>query len=176
MTKLFLKTLNQFYYVKMVGSAPKDFAEMVGIGVQLEEGVWEGRLVKESVPASSSKKKEEEVSMVKGRPQQKYMAYQQVAAITPATNAIQQPLYQPQQPYQQQQPRQQASRTWFDLIPMKYVELLPSLLKGNYVQTRPPPPMPKKLPAGFRADLSCVFHQGASGHDVERCYALRNAV
>ena len=37
MTKHFLKTLNQFYYKKMVGSAPKDFAEMVGIGVQLEE-------------------------------------------------------------------------------------------------------------------------------------------
>ena len=29
MTKLFLKTLNQFYYERMVGSAPKNFAEMV---------------------------------------------------------------------------------------------------------------------------------------------------
>jgi hypothetical protein len=99
-----------------------------------------------------------------------------VAAITPATNAIQQPLYQPQQLYQKQQPRQQAPRTRFDPIPMKYAKLLPSLLKGNYVQTRPPPPTPNKLPAGFRADLSCVFHQGAPGHDVERYYALRNAV
>lgn len=45
MTKLFLKTLNQFYYKKMVGSTPKNFAEMVGMGVQLEEGVREGRLV-----------------------------------------------------------------------------------------------------------------------------------
>jgi len=37
MTKLFLKTLSQFYYEKMVGSVPRDFTEMVSIGVQLEE-------------------------------------------------------------------------------------------------------------------------------------------
>ena len=57
-----------------------------------------------------------------GRPQQNYLAYQHVVAVTPATNAIQQLGYQPQfqqypqqqyphQPYQQrpyqQQPYQQ---------------------------------------------------------------------
>ena len=59
---------------------------------------------------------------------------------------------------------------------MKYAELLPDLLEKNLVQTRPPPPVPKKLPARFRADLSCDFHQGALGHDVEHCYTLKNAV
>ena len=39
MTKLFLKTLSQFYYEMMVGSAPRDFPEMVSIGMRLEEGV-----------------------------------------------------------------------------------------------------------------------------------------
>jgi len=38
MTKLFLKTLSQFYYEKMVGSVPRNFTEMVSMGVQLEEG------------------------------------------------------------------------------------------------------------------------------------------
>ena len=55
MTKLFLKTLNQFYYERMVGSAPKNFAEMVGMGVQLEEGVREGRLVKDETSPSGTK-------------------------------------------------------------------------------------------------------------------------
>jgi hypothetical protein len=82
---------------------------MVGIGVQLEERVQERRLIKDGTSASGTKKfgnhfsrkKEQEVSMVAyRRPQQKYPAYQHVAAITPATNAIQQLLYQPQQPYQ----------------------------------------------------------------------------
>ncbi len=44
MTKLFLKTLNQFYYEMMVGNVPRDFSEMVNIGMRLEEGVREGRL------------------------------------------------------------------------------------------------------------------------------------
>jgi len=117
MSKLFLKTLNQFYYEKMVGSAPKNFAEMVGMGVQLEEGVREGRLVRISPPTNSEKtfgnnfpeKKEQEVSLVAhGEPQPQYLTYHHVAAITPDTNVIQNPGYKPQFPQCQQQSRQQS--------------------------------------------------------------------
>jgi len=59
---------------------------------------------------------------------------------------------------------------------MKYAKLLPMLLERSWVQTKAPPPIPKKLPARFRADLSCVFHQGALGHDIEGCYAFKNVV
>jgi len=57
-------------------------------------------------------------------------------------------------------------------------ELLPGLLKKNLVQTRPPPRGPKKflLPAGYRPDLSCIFHPGAPGHDIEQCFAFRIVV
>jgi len=156
MTKLFLKTLNQFYYVKMVGSAPKNFAEMVGMGVQLEEGVREGRLVKDETPPSETKgsgnnfpkKKEQEVSMVAhGRPQ---------------------PQYPPQHP----QPQSQQIAP----IPMKYADLLPQLLEQNLVQTKAPPPVPARLPAWYRPDLFCNFHQGAPGHDIEHCHAMKKAV
>ena len=73
MTKIFLKTLSQFYYEKMVASAPTDFTEMVNMGVRLEEGVREGRLTVESTPAASNtkkfghhfaKKKDQEVGMI----------------------------------------------------------------------------------------------------------------
>ena len=138
MTKLFLKNLSQFYYEKMIGSAPKDFAEMVGMGVQLEEGVREGRLGKESVPKSNSKKKDQGVNMVKGQPRQ-----------------------QASQQYNSQNRVQKTQH--YDLIPMKYAKLLPSLLERNLVQTRPPSPIPKKLPARWRPDLFCAFHQGAQG-------------
>jgi len=59
---------------------------------------------------------------------------------------------------------------------MKYAELLPTLLERNLVKTKAPPPMPKKLSAWFTDDLSCVFHQGAPGHDIEHCYTLKNKV
>jgi len=56
---------------------------------------------------------------------------------------------------------------------MHYAELLPAFLKKNLAQTNAPPLMPKKLPAWFRVDLSCAFHQGAPGHDVENCFSLK---
>jgi len=96
------------------------------------------------------------------------------------------PPHQQHQPLRMQLPRQQAPqqfnpqkhapRTKFDPIPIKYAEFLPTLLERDWVQIKAPPPIPNKLPARFRADLSCVFHQGAPGHDVEGCYALKNAV
>src|SRR4030043_584121 len=81
LTKIFLETLDAFYYNRMVASAPSDFTEMVNMGVRLEEGVRKGRLVREDAPINNTKKfgrEEQEVSMVA------------------------------QQPYQQQHPRQGA--------------------------------------------------------------------
>jgi len=197
MTKLFLKTLNQFYYEKMVGSAPKNFAEMVGMGVQLEEGVREGRLVKDETSPDGTKgfgnnfprKKEQEVGMVAhGRPQQNHPANQHIAVVRPATDAAQPPNYQYPQPqclpqqyqqdqqqsYQQQQPQPQSQQ--IAPIPGKYADLLPQLLEKNLVQTKAPPPVPTRLPAWYRPDLFCDFHQGAPGHDIEHCNAMKKAV
>ena len=139
MTKIFLNILNQFYYEKMIASAPSDFSKIVNMGIRLEEGVLEGRLVKESVPINSSKKKDQEVSMVNGRPQQQYSAYHLVVAVMPVTNAIQNPGYQlqlPQRSQQQQQPRQQAPSTRFDLIPIRYAEFLQCCLKRTWSRPR----------------------------------------
>ncbi|GAU51805.1 hypothetical protein TSUD_415930 [Trifolium subterraneum] len=125
---LFLHTLSPFFYEKMVGIVSRSFTEMVEMGMCLEEGVRQGRLIKENAPTSTtkkygnsfSKKKESEVGMVaQGGPQSRYPAYQ---------------------------------------------------------HTRPPPPVPAVLPTWYRSDLTCAFHQGAPGHDVERCYALKKAV
>jgi len=63
-----------------------------------------------------------------------------------------------------------------DPIPMKYVDLLPILLKKNLVQTRPPPQVPDVLPFWYRPDLFCAFHQGAPGHDTEQCNPLKEEV
>src|ERR1051325_5537515 len=70
MTNVFLKTLGLFYYRKMVASAPNDFAEMVSMGVRLEEVVREGRLSKEEgssrvkKPSFGFSKMKEDVNVV----------------------------------------------------------------------------------------------------------------
>jgi len=93
----------------------------------------------------------------------------------------------PQQQYHQwyqRHPRQQAPQQFapqnrvqrtpqYDLIPIKYAELLPILLEKNLVQTKAPPLFPERLSARYRPDLSCAFHQGAPGHDVEHCFSLK---
>jgi len=71
-------------------------------------------------------------------------------------------------------PQHQAHKApQYDLIPMKYAELLPALLRENLVKTRPPPSIPKKLPAHWRPDHFCAFHHGAQGHDVENRFSLK---
>ncbi|GAU46526.1 hypothetical protein TSUD_402560 [Trifolium subterraneum] len=202
--KLFLHTRSPFFYEKMVCIMSRSFTEMVEMGMCLEEGVCQGQLIRENAPTNTakkygnsfSKKKESEVGMVtQGGPQSRYPTYQHVSTITPTsqpqmTQALlpqyphpyqqpypQQPQIRPQTP---QQPYNYLNRTQrnppFDLIPMKYADLLPALLAKNFVQTRPPPPVPAVLPTWYRSDLTCVFHQGAPGHDVECCYALKKAV
>jgi hypothetical protein len=59
---------------------------------------------------------------------------------------------------------------------MRYAELLPTLLAKGHCVTRPGKPSPTPLPPRFRQDLTCEFHQGAQGHDVEGCYALKYVV
>ena len=95
LAKIFLKTLDQFYYENMVASAPSNFAEMMTVGMRLEEGVREGSLVRESNPTNSSEEKDQEMSMVNGGPQQQYPVYHRIAAVMPDTNTVQNPGYQP---------------------------------------------------------------------------------
>ncbi|XP_058741175.1 uncharacterized protein LOC131613532 [Vicia villosa] len=160
MTKVFLKTLNAFYYEKMVASAPSDFTEMVNMGMRIEEGIREGRLVKEASSSLASggtkrfgsnfAKKKEETNVLKP---------------------------QPQQP-RQQAPQQNQQRKYppFDPISMTYTELLPLLIQKYLVQLRDPPPPPSNPPFWYKADAHCAFHKNAPGHTVENCYPLMSEV
>ena len=83
----------------------------------------------------------------------------------------------PQQPLQRstvQNQAQKASR--FDPILVKYAELFSTLLRENLIQTRLPPPMPKRLSTWYKPYLFCAFHQGGPGHDIEQCFAFTTVV
>ncbi|KAI5431679.1 hypothetical protein KIW84_035732 [Lathyrus oleraceus] len=64
----------------------------------------------------------------------------------------------------------------FNLIPMSYAELYPSLVLKNLIQPRNPPQIPEPLPWWYKPELRCAFHQGAPGHDIENCYPLKYEV
>ncbi|GAU37801.1 hypothetical protein TSUD_276190 [Trifolium subterraneum] len=181
--KLFLHTLSPFFYEKMVGVVSRSFTEMVEMGMCLEEGVRQGRLTREKALTNTAKrygnhfseKQEFEVGMeAQGGHNSSNPAYPHIAAITLPTQYQQSHhLPSPQQSFNHN--RAQKNQP-FDPIPVKYADLLPALLAKNFFQTRPPPPVPAVLPPWYRSDLTCAFHQGAPGHDVERCYPLKKAV
>lgn len=81
MSRIYLKTLIPFYYERMIASELNEFNDVVNMGMRIEEGVHEGRLVKEGGSSSSvkkfgvgfPKKKEQDVStVVHRRPRQRY--------------------------------------------------------------------------------------------------------
>ena len=56
------------------------------------------------------------------------------------------------------------------------MDLLQELLEKKLVRTRAPPLVPERFLTGYKADLTCVFHQGARGHYIENCFAPNKMV
>ncbi|KAI5436551.1 hypothetical protein KIW84_022883 [Lathyrus oleraceus] len=206
MTKIFLKTSSSFYYERMIASAPSDFTEMVNIGMRLEEGVRGERLSKEEVSSSKkhggsfARKKEGEINAVsmgrkrrphvKRNPQPRHHHYHVSSVIPVFSNNQSIPI----QPQRQQQPQQgtnnyntntnnnqqqqnfERKKVSFDLIPMSYAKLYPSLILKNLLQQKNPPKIPEPLPWWYKPELRCTFHQGAPDHDIENFYPLKYEV
>ncbi|KAI5435420.1 hypothetical protein KIW84_022013 [Lathyrus oleraceus] len=124
----------------------------------------------------------------KSQPSRKH--HHQVSLVIPVfSNNQSTPIQQ-----QQQQPQQRANtynnnntnnhhqqnferkKVSFDLIPMTYAELYPSLVLKNLLQPRNLPEIPKPLPWWYKPELHCAFHQGAPRHDIENCYSLKYKV
>ncbi|XP_050909925.1 uncharacterized protein LOC127123778 [Lathyrus oleraceus] len=59
---------------------------------------------------------------------------------------------------------------------MSYTELYPSLLQKGLVVPRLMGPPPDRLPPWYNPNAHCPFHEGAPGHDLEGCYALKHRV
>lgn len=72
--------------------------------------------------------------------------------------------------------QQHHKKIHFDPIPVTYTELYPLLISKNLVRPRQPPAVPKKLPWWYKPKASCAHHQGAPGHDLEKCCTLKTEV
>ncbi|KAI5418292.1 hypothetical protein KIW84_042794 [Lathyrus oleraceus] len=180
MTKIFLKTLSSFYYERMIASAPSDFTEMVNMGMRLEEGVREGRLTKDEGSSSKrygafAKKKDGEAHVVQShvKPRRPSMRrkpqYQQ-------QHRPQQQAYQPRNNSNQASTSYERKKITFDLIPVSYAKLYPSLIERKLITPRDPPAIPANPQWWYKPDQHCVYHSGAPGHNVENCFPLKTKV
>ncbi|RVW71175.1 hypothetical protein CK203_054405 [Vitis vinifera] len=63
----------------------------------------------------------------------------------------------------------------FSQIDMSLSQALRKLIEAGLLTALTPRPPPQPLPPHFRMDLHCAYHQG-SGHETDRCTALRHAI
>ncbi|XP_050889460.1 uncharacterized protein LOC127094709 [Lathyrus oleraceus] len=174
---------------------PRDFTEMVGVGVQLEEGIKEGRVASDNYASASStktfggwkKKKEGDPNAASHhRPINIRQQYQPDAQAAPAPQ-VQQPMpsyYQqpsvaamaPGEPMMSNMPLPPHLMFLFDPIPIPYSNLLPFLLAHNLVEKRIAPPVPDKLPRRYKPNEHCAFHSNAPGHDTENFFVFKGKV
>ncbi|RVW23717.1 hypothetical protein CK203_100799 [Vitis vinifera] len=54
-------------------------------------------------------------------------------------------------------------------------QALRKLIEAGLLTALTPRPLPQPIPAQFRMDLHCAYHQGP-GHETDRCTALRHAI
>lgn len=123
-----------------------------------------------------------------------------MAVVPPALNQQQAPIYQHAQvapayrlvpitlayqqtrvqaPHHQMAPNQnrnQRNKVTFNPIPMTYSELYPSFLQKVLVVPRPLAPLSEPCPLCYNPNAHSIFHEGASGNDLESCYALKKKV
>ncbi|XP_050889154.1 uncharacterized protein LOC127094357 [Lathyrus oleraceus] len=196
MTRIFVDTLKDPFFDRLVSSAASDFAHLVTIGDRIEKGLRDGKILGEvttpSAPKKYSggfpKKREGETNAISRNYKGKQQAsYGQVATVVPIP--YQQPMQQQQmyQPQHQQHHHQQNTapprqfkprppRRKLDPLPVPYSQIFPYLQKEGLLTLRELKPVVFPYPPGYDANAHCEFHMGAPGHTLENCFAFQNRV
>ncbi|XP_050901997.1 uncharacterized protein LOC127109180 [Lathyrus oleraceus] len=196
MTRIFVDTLKDPFFDRLVSSAAFDFAHLVTIRDLIKKGLRDGKIpgavAIPSAPKKYSggfpKKREGETNTIsrsyKGK---KQASYGQVAVVVPIP--YQQPMQQ-QQVYQLQHqqhhhrqntapPRQfkpRPPRRQLDPLPVPYSQIFPYLQKEGLLTLRELKLAVFPYPPGYDANAHCEFHIGAPGHTLENCFTFQNQV
>ncbi|XP_050919753.1 uncharacterized protein LOC127137323 [Lathyrus oleraceus] len=196
MTEIFVDTLKDPFFDRLVSSSASDFAHLVTIGDRIEKGLRDGKIpgvvAVPSAPKKYSrgfekKRKGETNAISRGYKGKQQASYGQVAAVVPIPyqqHMQQQQVYQPQhQQHCQQQntapPRQfkpRPPRKQLDPLPVPYSQIFPYLQKDGLLTLRELKPTIFPYPPGYDANAHYEFHMGAPGHTLENCFAFQNRV
>ncbi|XP_059596919.1 uncharacterized protein LOC100852852 [Vitis vinifera] len=85
------------------------------------------------------------------------------------------PLYPGPRAQQTSAPFASRTQRQFSQIGMPLSQALRKLIETGLLTALTPRPLPQPIPAQFRMDLHCAYHQGP-GHETDRCTALRHAI
>ncbi|KAL5127907.1 hypothetical protein HKD37_14G040250 [Glycine soja] len=201
MITIMVDTLPTFYYGKLIGYMPANFADLVFAGERIESGLRKGKFEYASNKRPSSGREE------KGRRRPRGHHRPDVDESTPKYPKLipaQSPkFFNPSQEFPPDSSKRTAQRTApaapqpvnntapgasykyaqhpppkdnFSPIPMAYSELWPSLLENHLVVAIPGKVLQPPYPKWYDLGAKCAYHNGVPGHNIDSCILLKYKV
>jgi hypothetical protein len=199
MIKIFVDTLKNPYFDRMIGLQMQFFVDLIPVGERIEDALKTKKIVdmtalmalaEQAAKKAPTKKKEGDVQMIgrsNGRPRQALPTFtmqpiQPRPTPMPAPAQAPTPAPVPQMPARpvgnqandnrlvRKEPRQ------FTPLPMPLMELYPILIEKNLISPVVPRPYNGPQRRDFDQNSTCDFHFGEVGHTVNNCQQLRHRV
>uniref|UniRef100_A0A2N9I6E0 Retrotransposon gag domain-containing protein n=1 Tax=Fagus sylvatica TaxID=28930 RepID=A0A2N9I6E0_FAGSY len=197
MIKIFVDTLKNPYFDRMIGLQLQFFVDLIPMGERIEDATKTKKIVdmsallalaEQAAKKASAKKKEGDVQMIgrsNGRPRQALPTFtmQPIQPMpTPIPTPAPAPAPAPQMPARpvgnqtnDNRPTRREPRQ-FTSLPMPLTQLYPILIEKNLISPVVPRPYNGPQRRDFDQNLTCDFHFGEVGHAVENCQQLRHQV
>ncbi|KAK9011582.1 hypothetical protein V6N11_044429 [Hibiscus sabdariffa] len=172
-TLLFVNTLKDDFYDRMLDHTTKPFADMVMTGELIQAAIKSGRIKVGSEPWKHFKKQDNEVNMTSSYTPgyaTGVIIGQSNQAVAPTTSA---------QSSSKQETRNRGERKErpnFTPIPIRYEELFPQLVEQRLVVPRYIAPIQPPYPPWFNPNVKSDYHAGNPGHHIENCTAFKYVV
>jgi hypothetical protein len=197
MIKIFVDTLKNPYFDRMIGLQLQFFVDLIPVGERIEDAVKTKKIVdmtalmalaEQAAKKAPTKKKEGDVQMIRrnnGRPRQALPTFT-MKPIQPRPTPIPVPTQVPAPAPTPQMPARLAGNQVNDnrlprkeprqltLLPMPLTELYPILIEKSLISPIILRPYNGPQRRDFNQNLICDFHFGEVGHSVENCQHLRH--
>jgi hypothetical protein len=197
--KIFVDTLKNPYFDRMMGLQMQFFVDLIPVGDRIEDALKTKKIVdmtalmalaEQAAKKAPTKRKEGDVQMIgrnNGRPRQVLPTFtmqpiQPRPIQPPAPTQAPAPAPAPQMParpegnqpndnrWLRKEPRQ------FTPLPMPMTELYPILIEKSLISPIVPKPYSGPQRRDFNPNSACDFHFGEVGHTVKNCGQLRHRV
>ena len=195
MIKIFVDTLKNPYFDRMIGLQMQFFVDLIPVGERIEDALKTKKIVdmtalmalaEQAAKKAPTKKKEGDVQMIgrsNGRPRQVLPTFtMQPIQLRPTLTQVPAPALAPQIParpvgnqYNDNRfPRKEFRQ--FTPLPIPLTELYPILIEKNLISPVVPRPYNGPQRKDFNPNSTCDFHFGEVGHTVENCNQLKHRV
>ncbi|KAK8579301.1 hypothetical protein V6N12_069628 [Hibiscus sabdariffa] len=172
-TLLFVNTLKDDFYDRMLDHATKPFADMVMTGELIQAAIKRGRIKGGSESRKHFKKQDNEINTTSS-----YTPSYSTGIIIRQPNHPTTPVASTQNSSKQEMhnTREKKEKPTFTPIPMRYEELFPQLVESRLIAPRYIMSVQPPYPAWYNHNVKCDYHDGLVGHHIDNCTAFKHAV